>query len=604
LAIENVDEERFLDLASRIDEDRPVDWDLAEQSARDESERAIVSALRVVAHVAGVVRASSDSTITGHDSGDTVPEVDIHTWGSFVILGPIGRGSFGKVYRARDTLGRDVALKLFSESQAPAIKDDRIRHEARVLASIRHHNIVDIYRADWFDGRFGLCMELIQGRTLADELRARGVFSAEEATLIGLDLCRALAAVHDAGLVHRDVKARNVMREVGGRIVLMDFGAGIREDTAPTSVLDIAGTPLYLAPEVFNGEPASRASDIYSLGVLLYYLVGGTYPVVGASRKAIQEAHAQGRRRLLRDARPDLSETFVRIIETAIDPDPRKRFQTAGAFERALSRFPVPDSVPAMPVRESNQTVPPSPVPTPPVAWWRTKTAIGLSLALGAVLIYVITQWPPVSKVNPEPVNPPVPAIAPSADSYTIDAALYKSARTGPMRLAPGDRIAPGDEIGVTISGSMPLYVYVVNEDEHGERYLLFPSGGTGNPLAAGEHHELPGRHESGAWWTVTSAGGREHFVLVASPVRKEGIERAIEHLPRPVEHAKVSPPRLSSDLFRQLRGVGGVEPERPTTESSASVQFLFSIASPLQTAPESVHGVWIRQIALENPAP
>src|SRR6185295_18908476 len=140
---------------------------------------------------------------------------------------------FGKVYRARDTLGRDVALKLFSESQAPAIKDDRIRHEARVLASIRHHNIVDIYRADWFDGRFGLSMELIQGRTLADELRARGVFSAEEATLIGLDLCRALAAVHDAGLVHRDVKARNVMREVGGRIVLMDFGAGIREDTAP-----------------------------------------------------------------------------------------------------------------------------------------------------------------------------------------------------------------------------------------------------------------------------------------------------------------------------------------------------------------------------------
>ena len=147
-------------------------------------------------------------------------------------------------------------------------------------------------------------MELIRGRTLEDELKTRGAFSAEEARLIGLDLCRALAAVHEAGLVHRDVKTQNVMREQGGRIVLMDFGAGIATEAGVQR--DVAGTPMYLAPEVYAGHQASRVSDIYSLGVLLYHLVTGVYPVSGRNRSAIAEAHSEGRIKRLRDARPDL----------------------------------------------------------------------------------------------------------------------------------------------------------------------------------------------------------------------------------------------------------------------------------------------------------
>ena len=146
-------------------------------------------------------------------------------------------------------------------------------------------------------------MELIRGRTLDAELRTRGIFSAQEAKLIGLDLCRALAAVHDAGLVHRDIKARNVMREGGGRIVLMDFGTGV---SAESGLTDVAGTPLYLAPEIFAQQGATRASDIYSLGVLLFHLVSGAYPVSGTDRIEIQRGHDEGRRTRLRDIRPDL----------------------------------------------------------------------------------------------------------------------------------------------------------------------------------------------------------------------------------------------------------------------------------------------------------
>src|SRR4029079_18388729 len=109
-------------------------------------------------------------------------------------------------------------------------------------------------------------------------LRQRGLFSADEAAHVGVDVCRALAAVHKAGLLHRDIKAANIMREQGGRVVLMDFGAGTwAHDDSP-----IAGTPLYWAPEIVAREPATPATDVYSVGVLLYHLTTGRYPVVGA----------------------------------------------------------------------------------------------------------------------------------------------------------------------------------------------------------------------------------------------------------------------------------------------------------------------------------
>ena len=133
-------------------------------------------------------------------------------------------------------------------------------------------------------------MELIRGQTLTQILSGYGTFSASEATIIGQEVCRALAAVHAAGIVHKDLKAQNVMRESGGRFVLMDFGAG--------------GTPVYLAPEVLSGAEATVASDIYALGVLLFYLVTRKYPASGASLDDLRQAHARGERRRLVDEPP------------------------------------------------------------------------------------------------------------------------------------------------------------------------------------------------------------------------------------------------------------------------------------------------------------
>src|SRR5262249_22288254 len=160
-----------------------------------------------------------------------------------------------------------------------------------------------------------LCMEFIKGQTLEDILTVQGPFGAHEATAVGICVGRALAKVHDAGLIHRDIKTRNVMREERRRIVLMDFGTGRDSARLRAGGADLAGTPLYMAPEVLTGSPASHQSDIYSCGVLLYHLVTGRFPVEGRSFDEIVQAHKSNRRKPLADRRPDLPDDFIRIVE-------------------------------------------------------------------------------------------------------------------------------------------------------------------------------------------------------------------------------------------------------------------------------------------------
>ena len=144
-------------------------------------------------------------------------------WGHLDLLNIVGRGSYGMVYRAWDTrLERLVALKLFHGASDPG----KVMQEGRMLARIRHENVVSVYGADVVDGVAGIWMELVHGKTLDSIIKASGPLPAREAAAVGADVARALGAVHAAGLLHCDVKAQNVVRESGGRVVLMDFGAG------------------------------------------------------------------------------------------------------------------------------------------------------------------------------------------------------------------------------------------------------------------------------------------------------------------------------------------------------------------------------------------
>ena len=281
---------------------------------------------------------------TAHrDPGRTGPPPAQTRWGHLELHERIGEGTFGEVYRARDTqLDSEVAVKLLRVGGLSTDRQTRrVLREGRSLARVEHDNVVAVYGAEAHEGRVGLWMELIRGATLEQLLRAHGPFSAREAALIGQDLCSAVAAVHNTGLVHRDIKAQNVMREEGGRLVLMDFGAGQPAgDTTPRPRSDaLTGTPLYLAPEVLAGGDSTPQSDIYSIGVLLYHLVTNDYPARANSLQELREAHAQGRRTHLHDARPELPGGLIQVIERAIEPDAQRRYQTAGEMQAALDRF-------------------------------------------------------------------------------------------------------------------------------------------------------------------------------------------------------------------------------------------------------------------------
>ena len=144
-----------------------------------------------------------------------------------MLLEELGRGGFGIVYRAWDAaLKRDVALKIIDARRLPHATEDAVLREGQMMARVRHPNVVTVFSAQRIGDEIGLAMDYIKGRTLSALVAEDGPLSAHEAALIGISLCDALSAVHRLDLVHRDLKASNVMRESGGRIVLMDFGAG------------------------------------------------------------------------------------------------------------------------------------------------------------------------------------------------------------------------------------------------------------------------------------------------------------------------------------------------------------------------------------------
>ncbi len=331
------DEDRPLDeFAGAVLDGQAVDWAVAEASAAG-TDREALQQLKVLAGIAELHRSLARDPLVSDSC--TIPEEKLEHWGRLEILERIGRGSFGEVYRARDPkLDREVAVKLLHGGKEQP-EGATVLREARLLARVRHPNVVTVYDADEIEGRVGLWMEFIHGRNLEQVLGERGKFDDREVTRIGIEVCRALSAVHDAGLLHRDIKAQNLMQTGDGRLVLMDFGTGRELEETPGSSLDAAGTPLYLAPEIFQGAQATVRTDIYSTGVLLFHLLTGAYPVRGATVKEVAEAHARGERLDLAEGAPAAKKALAAVIGRAIEHDSPKRFESARGMLAALENL-------------------------------------------------------------------------------------------------------------------------------------------------------------------------------------------------------------------------------------------------------------------------
>ena len=327
------------DLAGAILDGRAVNWTAAESNAV--ADRSLVPYLRIVARIAELYRnadtSRSSESVPLDDSARPRSSKSAPTeWGHLRVRERIGLGAFGEVYRAWDSkLDRDVALKLLPEHRSLPDGGAAILEEGRLLARVHHRNVVSIYGADRIDDRVGLWMELIDGETLQQAMERGRAFSPADAVRIGIELAGAIGAVHDAGLLHRDVKPHNIMLARDGRVVLMDFGTG--HDARTGEPPGLSGTPLYLAPELLAGRPPSVSTDIYSVGVVLFYLLTRTHPVRGETLSDLYAAHQGGPASDVRHLRSDVPRALALAIARALDPEPSRRQPTAKALASELT---------------------------------------------------------------------------------------------------------------------------------------------------------------------------------------------------------------------------------------------------------------------------
>ncbi|MFC9159813.1 serine/threonine-protein kinase [Streptomyces fungicidicus] len=313
--------------------------------------------------------------------------------GRYRLLAKLGHGGMGTVWRAKDeTVDREVAVK---EPRVPehlpererANASERMRREARAAARLDHPAVVNVHDVAVVDGRPWIVMELVQGRSLGAVLQEEGTLSAREAARVGLEVLGALEAAHAAGILHRDVKPDNVLLGRYDRVVLTDFGiAQIEGETSLTDTGGFVGSPEYIAPERVLGQRPGPASDLWSLGVVLYAATEGVSPFRRSNTPATLQSVLNATPAAPASARGPLAE----IITGLLQKDPARRpnaVQVRAALETAAH--------------------PPAPRPTQVVAFpagdaggrgvrvgLKTLTGLGAAVVAAAVAAYLVIADP------------------------------------------------------------------------------------------------------------------------------------------------------------------------------------------------------------------
>ncbi len=263
----------------------------------------------------------------------------------YEISRALGRGGFATVYLAHDReLNRDVALKVLHEDLLDSSALARLKREAAVAREVRDEGLIHIYDFGRSEGIAYLAMELVDGRNLAEALAA-GPLATEGAVSTARSVLRALLALHQRGLVHRDVKPSNILLPVSGQAKLADLGVLRRlegGESVATEANAILGTIDYLAPELLRGEEATPASDLYSLGAVLYETLAGTPPFPSGTGVQSAFTRLRAKPKEIRRLQPGVPPWLAHVVHRLLEKDPRKRYPSAAVALLDLERRPRP----------------------------------------------------------------------------------------------------------------------------------------------------------------------------------------------------------------------------------------------------------------------
>ncbi|MCU1237610.1 MAG: serine/threonine protein kinase, partial [Candidatus Solibacter sp.] len=250
--------------------------------------------------------------------------------GRYRIIGLLGRGGMGEVYRATDlTLGQSVALKFLPEEASRNQRLlERFHGEVRVARLVSHPNVCRVYDIGEVEGMPFISMEYVDGEDLASLLMRIGRLPGDKAVETARKLCAGLAAAHDRGVIHRDLKPQNIMMNRRGEVVIMDFGlAAIADQLSGAEARN--GTPAYMSPEQLKGAGVTSKSDLYSLGLVLYEIFTGRKPFDAKNVQQLIDMQESAHLTSMTSVAADIDPTVEKVIRRCLEPDPVKRPSTA-----------------------------------------------------------------------------------------------------------------------------------------------------------------------------------------------------------------------------------------------------------------------------------
>ena len=433
--------------------------------------------------------------------------------GPYEVVGALGAGGMGEVYRATDTrLDRTVAVKVLTAHVADSPEQrERFEREARAVAAINHPNICTLFDVGREPPSSNgppmdfLVMEFLDGETVAQRLE-RGPLPVAEALPIALEIAEALDTAHRQGIVHRDLKPSNVMlTETGVR--LLDFGLAKQHEAGPPGTLSAAptrtaltmegsilGTLHYMSPEQLDGKPADARSDVFSFGATLYEMVTGRRPFDGPSQASVIGAILKDAPAPLRDAETPIPRRLDRVVRTCLAKDPEDRWQTMRDLKRELGWID--------PTGESGE---PEPEPAAAAAPAGRALAAEWRFALGLLVTAAVTAGA-VWTLKPAAAAPPR-----SVQRFTIDLAAGESL-TSALAVSPDGRHVV---YGVADGGETQLHVRAL--DAFDATPIPGTEGATAPVAIAPDGRSLVFQLRAGERWTlnlVPLAGGTRYTIL------------------------------------------------------------------------------------------